>query len=212
MACGTGVWDGWVPGWGMGTGWVLGRAIPGTQPAAKRRQIPAKRAPEPPAGGWSGWVSAAAPRSPGDHPCGARSVLWPSLSPPRANPASGPIRRDSTTFPIKLVKTVKCRQNMSKRPVIVPNSQNGSQMSPLDILRFPFAPAFSHKELMGRFDATLDFIVKTTKCRRDVHTGIWSRRGRSIPPVVPQQAAPGTTSSLTSARAIWRYSQLTSIY
>ena len=53
------------------------------------------------------------------------------------NAASWPIRRDSMSSHIKLVKTTKCRRNVSKRPVIVPNSQNGSQMSPLDFLRFP---------------------------------------------------------------------------
>ena len=40
---------------------------------------------------------------------------------------------------------------MSKRPVIVPISQNGSEKSPLDFLRFPFLAAFSHKELMVPF-------------------------------------------------------------
>ena len=69
------------------------------------------------------------------------------------NAASGPIRRDYMTFPIKLVKTVKCHQKVSKRPVIVPISQNRRGKSPLGILGFPFPLAFSRKELMGHFDA-----------------------------------------------------------
>ena len=51
-----------------------------------------------------------------------------------------------------------------------PYIQNGPQNSPLGILRIPFSAAFSHKELMGHFCRVADFIVKMTKCRRDVHT------------------------------------------
>ena len=47
------------------------------------------------------------------------------------------IGRDLTSFLRNLVKTRKCHQNVSKRPPIVPNRQNGSQKSPLDILGFP---------------------------------------------------------------------------
>ena len=60
-------------------------------------------------------------------------------------------RRDSMTFPIKLVKTTECHQKSPKRPVIVPVFQNGSGKSPLDFPGFLFWPAFSHKELMGLF-------------------------------------------------------------
>ena len=89
-----------------------------------------------------------------------------------------PYGRDSSPFSIKLVKTMKCHQKVSKRPSLVPNSQNGSKKSPLDFLRIPFSAAFSHKELMGCFGASADFIVKMTKCRQDVHG---PRRGRTTP-------------------------------
>ena len=46
-----------------------------------------------------------------------------------------------------------------------PYFQNRLGKSPLEILRFPYLAAFSHKELMGYFEARAEFIVKTTKCR-----------------------------------------------
>ena len=86
------------------------------------------------------------------------------------------------TNSIKLVKTAKCHQNSSKRPVIVPIFKNGLGKSPLEFLGFLFWPAFSPKELMGHFDAQLRIIVKTTKCRRVVHTQIGVAKGSHIPP------------------------------
>ena len=47
-----------------------------------------------------------------------------------------------------------------------PCFQNRVKKSPLEILRFPFWDAFSHKELMGHFDAYAYIIVKMTKCRQ----------------------------------------------
>ena len=79
-----------------------------------------------------GPVAAQAPWGPG------------SLVPPRSSKG-----RDSSTFPIKLVKTAKCHRKVFKRPVIVPVFQNGPQKSPLGFPGFPFSSAFSHKELMG---------------------------------------------------------------
>ena len=99
------------------------------------------------------------------------------------------------TFLVKLVKTAKCHQNMSKRPVLVPIFQNGSRKSPLKILRFPFSVAFSPKELMGHSDASVDFIVKTTKCRPVAHPVMSREVGAQIPPQSPQQAASGDCSS-----------------
>ena len=91
--------------------------------------------------------------------------------------------RDLTSFSIKLVKTAECHQNVTKRPVLVPIFQNGSQMSPLEILRFPFWLAFSHKELMGRFDANSGLSVKMTKCRQCAHPRYRHAKGSQIPPL-----------------------------
>ena len=141
---------GWVYGWGI-PGWVQGRAIPGTQPPWKAEPWTAKRAPEAPARGLEWVVQGAAPaRAPGTTTPGPCRALRARFAVPGPLPASWPIRRDSTSIPIKLVKTTKCHRKASKRPPVVPNSQNGSQKSPLEILGFPFSLAFSHKELMGR--------------------------------------------------------------
>ena len=72
-----------VPGWVYRVG--TGGAIPGYYPAAKLRPMTAKRAPEAPARGWSGWSWGV--RTQGDGG-GSRTTLrarsvhpwWPSLS------------------------------------------------------------------------------------------------------------------------------------
>ena len=105
-ACGYGGVRGrvWGPGGYQGGLYRVGtgRAIPGTtQPAARGAQ-PAKRAPEAPARGWSGWVGRALPGTAAGtvypHPSGPVGLpealpgiyLW--------NAASWPIGRDSTSF------------------------------------------------------------------------------------------------------------------
>ena len=136
---------------GYGT-WVgRGRGIPVAHPACSRRVLlTAKRAPE----GLQGleWVvsrsrTSAAPGPP------LPAVGPASLSglAPRAIPASGPI---TARFHYILLKV---SQNGGVSPLFVnkayhsPCFQNAVQMSPLEILRFPILPAFSHKELMGVF-------------------------------------------------------------
>ena len=104
--------------------------------------------------GWGGWatpsrnpVSRDHPRTPGPTPAGpGQSSPWEAFpGPPRAK------GRDSTSFPRNLVKTAECHQKCHKRPVIVPICKKGLKKSPLEILRFLFSPAFSHKELMVPF-------------------------------------------------------------
>ena len=109
-----GVWD-WV---GMGEG------IPGTHPAARGEASDSEAGPEAPARGLEWWSEGsdvpAAGRLQETTPAGpGRSSGPPCLLDPQ-NAASWPIRRDSTTFPVKLVKTAKCRLKVAKRPVIVP--------------------------------------------------------------------------------------------
>ena len=126
-----------------------------------------------------------------------RSCARPSLS-GSLIAALQPKGRDSTLISIKLVKMTKCHRNMSKRPSLVPNSQNGSRKSPLDFLRFYFSAAFSHKELLDHFEPTTDFIVKTAKCRQVVHRNV-TRSGRSDTPTATQQAA-----SVAAPHLSWR--------
>ena len=98
------------------------------------------------------------------------------------NAASGPLGRDSMTFPVKLVKTLKCRRKVRKRPAIVPISQNGVEKSPLGILGIPYSVAFSHKELMVPFGARLVLYCQNDEVSPDVHPWFWTRKGRQIPP------------------------------
>ena len=97
------------------------------------------------------WVLGAG--TPADHPCGARSVLRPSLSAPRAHAASGPIRARIQLNYTKVSQNRGVSPEMSQKACHSPCSQNGARKSPLEILRFPFFVAFSHKELSGHFDA-----------------------------------------------------------
>ena len=103
--------------------------------------IPVHQGPRPSGGD----TSEAGPVGPagagvGGYPCSAHGPSRPSTQNPPSGPGqspavpslvlgplpgSGPIGRDSTTFLIKLVKTAECHQNMSKRPLIVPNLKTG---------------------------------------------------------------------------------------
>ena len=141
----------------MGPGRYGGGVIPVPSHAARGEAYPAKRAPEGPAQGleWVGYASGARPGPvpPLRGPVGTLRVppcTGPSLP---GNAASWPIRRELRTISRKLVKTAKCRPNMSKRPVIVPIFKKRLRNSPLEILRFPLFSAFSHKELMVLFCA-----------------------------------------------------------
>ena len=159
------VWDGsrQVGIQGGYTGGYTGGYARGVLPShrARKSHIPAKRARTalqgPGVVGIWDWTRDRRWAAPGPP---LRGPVGPMLGPPCPGPldaASWPIRRDSTSFLIKLVKTTKCHQKTSKRPAIVPVSQNGLKNSPLDFYRFPFSPAFSHKELMGHFEPWVDY-------------------------------------------------------
>ena len=90
-------------------------------------------------------------------------------------------RRDLTSFLINLVKTAKCRQNMSKRPPIVPISKT---LSKSHLLNFPDFH-YSQPSLTRNYWAILthgpDFTVKMMKCRQ-LYTHMYTRRVAQIPP------------------------------
>ena len=132
---GTGYGD-WV-----GTGWVLGRVIPGsTQPPRTYSQgRPRQRSgPRKPYRGWSGWsgltvpVRPHPPFGPGPGPLVHSLVLLEQIA------ASWPIRRDLTSILGNLVKTAECHQNITKRPVIVPVSHLGLKSHLLKFSDFHF--------------------------------------------------------------------------
>ena len=133
------------------TGWVIRGCT--TQPArfARGGHDPAKRAPEALQG--LEWVGS-----------------WPDVQGTVRTTPPGPGRSlagPSLSFPCKCrlwanrarieVKTGKVSQNGKVSPKSVqkaqlsPYFQKRLQKSPLEILRFPFSAAFSHKELMGLF-------------------------------------------------------------
>ena len=134
---GTAVSMGRVRYQGGYTGGYTGRVIrvhPASPLCCEEDPYPAKRAPEVPARGWSGWdmgpgivLQCSAAGTGISPPFGPVSppVGFPGIYP--WNAASGPIGRDSVTFLRNLVKTAECRHNSSKRPVIVPISKMGSR-------------------------------------------------------------------------------------
>ena len=139
-------------------GGYTGGVLPSHQVLRPSGGLTAKRAPEAPAGlEWVVRVQRPQDRSP-EHPDpttpdpagppGPLRWVW-ALSP--SKPAFWPIVARLRVISWNLVKTTKCHQFLCKRPVIVPIFQNGSHLSPLEILRFPFPPAFSGKELMVPF-------------------------------------------------------------
>ena len=136
---------------GMGTGirWVDGWAIPGTTQAptdrARKTLMTAKRARKalqgpgvvvmrvwaraPGYGGGDGsWTT----------PAGPGRALWALPVQDPHNAASGPIRRDSTSILLNLVKTAECHQNITKRPVMLPISKTGPRCHLLKFLEIRF--------------------------------------------------------------------------
>ena len=99
------------------------------------------------------------------------------------------------TFPVKLVKTAMCHQNMLKRPVIVPILQNRSRKSPLDFLGFPFLPAFSHKELMGYFGPYSVLYCQNDEVSTVVHTPVHAKSAGTGTVRYPLGRTPANSSS-----------------
>ena len=114
--------------------------------------------------------------------------------------ASGPIRARFSLISCKVSQNPEVSPEKCEKACHSPGFQNGLRKSALEILGFPYSAAFSHKELMARFDAYSDFSVKTTKCRSDVHTCTRTRRGRTYPQRSVQQAAPTDLFLMCSAR------------
>ena len=161
-------------------GWVYrvgtGRAIPVPSQLARGEVHVQRSGPRKPRRGWSGWyMERGRPGGRYVPPFGpGRSLAGPSLYIPRRCR----LRANTARFKDILLKV---SQNGGVSPEYVekachsPCAQNPVQKSPLEILRFPFRRAFSHKELMGHFDGHSGIIVKTTKCRQYVHPRVRER-------------------------------------
>ena len=143
---------------------------------------------------------------PQNPPCGPGQAPVPSL-------VLGPLKcrlwANKARFKVIFSKVSQNREVSSvfvEKACHSPCFQNGCQKSPLEILRFPKMPAFSHKELMGCFTHGSRFSVKMTKCHR-MCTPRVTRSGRQIPPQVTRdKLATVTCSSSDSARYSQRFS------
>ena len=120
--------------------------------------------------------------SPPTHPAGPVGPGRPSLVGGLAPRAKG---RDSSYISLELSKTAKCHQKVSKRPPVVPVSQNGSGKSPLEILRFPISSAFSPKELMVPFWPMVQHYCQNDEVSTVFTPCSGTRNGRMIPPRSP---------------------------
>ena len=123
------------------TGWVI-RGPAASPPIAGERSICSEAGPGSPTGAGVGgrWSSGVTVGGDGlfPTPAGPGRSLWALPGNTPWNAHLGPIRRDFTSFLIKLVKTAKCHQNSSKRPVIVPISKTGSRNHLLKFSGFRF--------------------------------------------------------------------------
>ena len=141
---------------GMGLGGYqegLYRVLPSHCPEEPTRR-PATAGSGPPP--WRGWVgSRVGGRTNGggghgqDHPAGPVRTLQvppcPSLSECRLLAKGARFDLNSLKVSQNDEVSPKSAEKASRSPYI----QNGLQKSPLEILGFPYIPAFSHKELMG---------------------------------------------------------------
>ena len=143
---------------GVGYGdWVGGAGVyPGTQPAARGEVQIQRSGPRRPCKGRSGWyLELGRPARPGTTPAGpGRSPAVPSLYlpfPPR-KAASWPITARFHDILLKVSQNGQVSTKYVEKACHSPYIQNGVRKSPLEIPRFPYSTAFSHKELMGCFD------------------------------------------------------------
>ena len=168
---------------------------------------PAKRAPEALKGlEWVGWVQ----RVPTPSRVPAVTSPVPTLRARSPFPPPAGAGLPGTGLALKRARFDLILLKVSQNCIVSPKKcekawhspcfQNGLRKSPLEILRFPFYGAFSHKELMGHFDVSTDFTVKMTKCRQMVHP--WSREVVARYPHVDHAASClcGRRSSSGSAR------------
>ena len=122
-----------------------------------------------------------------------------------ANAASGPIRAELRSFYYKVSQNDEVSPKKCQKAYHSPCSQNGLKKSPLEKLRFPVSPAFSHKELMVPKDAWVDIYGQndevSTECTPKCHA-----KGSSRYPHRPRsKLLLGSAPHLASARYSQRH-------
>ena len=179
-------------GWVWGTGWVYRVGNTGLYQVptrtARGSPYPAKRAPEGPAGPWSGWGRGWT-RVPG---CSAAGRPYGPPYGPGRSPWALPVHMPSEcrlwanmarfhSFLRKVSQNAEVSPKSVHKAYVSPCFQNGLRKSPLEILRFLISAAFSHKELMGRFDPWSEVHGQNDEVSPVCTHPCMPRRGRNTP-------------------------------
>ena len=138
----------------------------------------------------------------------ARSV---PLAPPcpryPQNAASGPIGARFHLISYKLSENGVVSPKSVEKACVSPYFQNGVQKSPLNILRFPFSLAFSHKELLVPFLTRRHVYCQNDEVSPGCTHHVTRERVVNTPTGHVSKLTPVTSSSLTQRAATRRYSQ-----
>ena len=113
----------------------------------------------------------------------------------------------------KVSKNLEVSPKSVEKACHSPHLQNGLQKSPLDILRIPYSPAFSHKELMGRFltvPSTLWSKRRSVARCAPLYSTDVTRNGRQIPPLPTTASCPLSAAPHLARRGILNGSVLAS--
>ena len=169
----------------------MGNTVPSCQgrTTVKRRHVQRSGPRKPLAGAGVGGTCCSAPCvrpppfGPGRHP-----PVGTSLGTPR-KPASGPITARFQVISQKLSQNRVVSPEMSEKASHSPYFQNGSEKSPLEILRFPFSRAFSHKELLGHFGPYLEVYCQNDEVSPDCTPDVPAKWTARYPHRPRQQAA-----------------------
>ena len=142
-----------IPGWV--TGWVYREGYTGTQPAA-RGGLQIQRSGPPEALQGLEWGGIWRPDARGalqvrTTPAGPGRSLWALPVRTLRFAASWPIKARFDLISLKVSQNHGVSPKYVKKASHSPYIQNGLGKSPLEFPRFPFMPAFSHKELMAPF-------------------------------------------------------------
>ena len=153
---GGGVRDGYCPA-GVWVGGCRGGVLPTTHPApsigiARAQPLPLARITVSP--GHSG-----PSLGPSAHP-GSRTLRYPPWS---------QYRRDSGVYILKLVNYPECHRFSLMRPVILPICKTGPEVTTLNFQENHIGQPSLPRNKWSCICLTAKFIVKTAKCRPDVH-------------------------------------------